>query len=242
MTDCTFEDLSKLKEIACITIKNNNVQIKELKELLDKGIERSVASRIINEIWGGDTREGIMVKTRLFNEFPKENGDVIKYARFNTTAKAHFAELVNPVFSYFKEVTGFIEQEVDQIMTRMKGLDLTNEMAMFQYNDFRKEVMRYIGALSWGGYLDEKVIVNGKYESWKEVPIDSSCIEQGDYLFLDCFKDKLVKCHKEGIMDQFEKQSTEYRSLSNFSWKNERMEVQACITLLFAKYICGFSK
>ena len=237
----TYEELCKMKTVACITIKDNGSQLDELKAVLDKGLELGVAKRIVAEIWG-DTREAIMIKTRLSGNFPKDNGDQIKYSNFNAAARNHFAAMVEPIFLYFRETRSYIEAEVAKIMELLKGSDLTDEGVMLKYNEFRKEVMRYISALTYCSASSFKNIDETKIESFKDIPLSDSHVEQGDYLFLDCFKDRLERCHKETLLNMFEKEVYSYQSISDFRWQNESMEGYVWVTDLFAKYLSSFTE
>lgn len=230
--------VTQLKEIAESTIHSVCKEYEDTREELLRGVTLPIAHRIIDELWG-KTPEGMRVKTQLYDQFPVENGRVILRSELTKVASARMRSLLEPVEGYLNTVIMAIEELVGTHVDYLKTKSLTDETVLLEYNEIRKETLRYIAFCDYAYYDVCPTLLSERVRSWGDVVYDPSGVENGDYLFLDCFKEKLKTIHQHSVAFTALMPQGDYYNgnLGGFSWRHSQIEDYIKLTFLFFNYL-----
>lgn len=212
----------------------------QIVEMLNEGVDISVANRLISEHWG-DTAMARSLRTRLFSAFPDENGRVLRNAPLTQDDLDRFRGEYSEVVTYFDAIHAYILEGVGELTNRLNKADPSDEVAFGTYNSFRRNAMRYTSYVDDGFYQVREFLEKGEITSWSDLvrllPIES--IDNGDYLFIDEFVKRLSEIQQHYIGRELEIEAQDRYSICDIEWVLLKAVSHIKIPMLFAEYLNG---
>jgi len=232
-----WEEIVKLKGVADVTTQT---YIDELESLItameDEGLPLPVATKIIRGIWGSSSRANSLI-VQLSECFPETNKSVVLYAGLPVEeARKQLGEL-KETREYFEVIYAYIDQVVNTTMKELLAADFTVE-SQERLNEFRCEVLKYTAYTGDYFYEAEQKLKDGSLTSWDQLNRVPDIVINGDYLFVNEFKDIMAKAHSSYLEGTFKPdlKLTGY-SLKDFSWRTSDMCNKLKLPFMFAEYL-----
>lgn len=226
MTD--YNALVEKRNIARTELDAGTLSLLTLADKLKEGVSYEESVIIIDQFWCD--RDAKQLKAKLFNSFPKRNGDLISEHNID----ARVAERLSIITSidFFKDIFEFIQQEMIRLQEKFKGVLTEDQEAFNKYLDYRKVAAKYIAFLDSGTYDVEDVLLRG-CSSWDQLPGTVESIEDTSYLLWDNLAVEVSKA--QGIFKQNQLDRKDYISLSYLKFCFNAMIAGMELNLLFAK-------
>lgn len=214
---------------------------KVVKETLEKGVDISTANRIVTDLWG-DTSAAKRIRVRLTAGFPKENGQVIAGTTMTRDLVDAIHGEITALTDYAQISFGYIHEAVDTLLKHFTAGAAGNEEGMALLNELRRNVLRYCGYTTENFWeiLDDLKGDDSQVKIWADLKFQTHREKDGDYLFIDDFKDDLVRAHSNWLEEQKERIEMDYDwSIHSASWYYERTQAMLRLPILFGGYLNG---
>jgi hypothetical protein len=234
MTDICLTQLVELRNAAHAEMTNSTAAMKDLVKQLQEGVSYKEACEVANRFW--PVREASEIKLRLFDSFPKENGQVILNKgldkRISDTIATEQAQ------KYFEAAGVYISEKVQAILDDINSKNLACQDAAFTLNTLKAQVSRYMGFVNWGVYEIKTQLLDPDPKQWGDLSPSVESVENGDYLFLENIPNLVDKAHAKFIEENFPYKYS--LSLGDVDWRSSTLGAVTELSLLFAAYLENF--
>lgn len=212
-----------------------------VRETLEKGVDIATANRIVTDLWG-DTSQAQRVRVRLSAGFPKENGDIILGSSMTRSLVEALQGEITALTDYAQISFTYIHEAVDELLKQFTAQSVGNEEGMALLNEMRRNVLRYCGytTSSFWDVVDALKGDDSEVKIWADLKVVTTAESNGDYLFIDDFKDDLVRAHSNWLEEQKERVELDGDwSISSTVWYYERTQAMLRLPILFGGYLNG---
>lgn len=235
MTDSKTE-LQTLKNFATSENLKFVNDIESVVKHLRNGVSFPVAANIINTYWG-DSAKGKQLKLKLSSSDLRVNGETILHTNIDREDILKIVGERKGIYEYFTAVHAYINDRVDTVLEGLHRAEF-NEVELACYNEFRKEVVRYLDYIN-NYFWDIRTLLEKEDTTcWTQLGIPTAGSDDGDYLFFDSFKEDLDRQHKvfmENFVDL--KNIDNWYSLSSCEHFANRLTAQIKLPYLFACWL-----
>ena len=231
-----WAEIGQLKAVATTVSQQIADEAVQLTKSMEDGISLPVAIRIVNTIWGSHTQSSQKLKVQLSDSFPKSNRDVIRYTALPADELRKLTGELEEVVSYFALIQEYIEKLVCAITAHLVKGEPTPE-GQEAVDEFRRNVLQYCCYIN-GYFYEVKDMVNDEAcTAWDHIRIVPTGVLDGDYLFIQSFKDQLTADHEEFLKRTFFRQERDYWSLEDIKWSSDRLVPYIKLPFLFAEWL-----
>lgn len=232
-----WEEIVKLKDVAIVTTQTYTDELDSLIAAMDdEGLPLPVATKIIRGIWGNGSRANALM-VRLSECFPETNKSVVLYAGLPVEEARKQLGQLQETRDYFKLIYEYIGDVVNSTMNELLAAGFTVE-SQVRLNEFRCEVLQYAAYTDSYFYEVEPKLRDGSVTSWEQLNRVPDMVVNGDYLFINEFKETLAKAHVNYLESAFypDLKMSGY-SLKDFSWRTSDMTSKIQLPFLFALHL-----
>jgi hypothetical protein len=235
--EAMWEEIVKLKDVAIVTTQTYTDELDALIAAMDEeGLPLPVATKIIRGIWGTSSRANALM-VRLSDCFPETNKEVVLYAGLPIQEARKQLGQLDESKDYFKLIYTYISDAVNTTMQQLVDAGFTVD-AQARLNEFRCEVLQYAAYTDSYFYEVEPSLRDGTVTSWDQLTRVPDIVINGDYLFVNDFKETLAKAHDTYLESAFypDLKMSGY-SLKDFSWRTSDMTSKIQMPFLFAQHL-----
>lgn len=229
-----LEQLVKSKDESLVRLESTKSVIDTLTKALREPLSVAEATIIIKQIWAEDEFASSKLLVKLTEADPSGNSDYIRSASLSTKTYESLTEGLVPVIEYIKVAHEFVLSEVAFGIDKLKTSGAYDQVAQFKYDEFRKQVLRYLDYCDSMFYeLDDRPEV----KSWEDLTEESYRVESGDYLFIDDLMERVNKAQNDILKDRLYYGREDNTSLSDLKYSAVRWGTAVKLPIWFATFL-----
>jgi hypothetical protein len=232
MTHPAYEQLVEARTNAQTELSAVGGALKGLVTQLRHGVSYEEAVEIVNRFW--EPREAMVLKTKLYNNFPKENGRIILEKGLDDRVRATITTVITQAF--FVKASEDLQCQIRAVLDHVNGLPVQSTPELVTtINTVRMQVAKFLGYMGWGVYEIRSQLLSNGAAKWEDLSPTVDIVEQGDYLFLENLEQLVGEALKTFVDKEMPVRWE--MSLGSVEYRLNTIEAVMELILLFANYL-----